>query len=162
MASLLGLLCGEGKVVEEYEVGRTSNITLCVNVWSISTSPEVVYGSLKWKLLCYFLICIGLSIQLRKWLHICMCVHCKRTTLTVVCLEGLGLDHLAAVAAHHQVEVVLCGTLAKYGHVCAEGKNQPHRTQVKEGTKKMDLLATHSESLVVKTLSQIKIRWFPG
>lgn len=87
-----------------------------------------------------------------------MCVHCKRTTLTVVCLEGLGLDHLAAVAAHHQVEVVLCGTLAKYGHVCAEGKNQPHRTQVKEGTKKMDLLATHSESLVVKTLSQIKIR----
>lgn len=39
-------------------------------------------------------------------------------TLTVVCLEGLGLDYLTAVAAHHQVEVVLCRTLAKYWHVC--------------------------------------------
>lgn len=43
-------------------------------------------------------------------------------TLTVVCLEGLGLDYLTAVAAHHQVEVVLCGTLAKYGHVCTGGR----------------------------------------
>lgn len=34
-----------------------------------------------------------------------------------MCLEGLGLDNLAALAAHHQVEVVLCGTLAKYWHV---------------------------------------------
>lgn len=39
-------------------------------------------------------------------------------TLTVVCLEGLGLDYLTAVAAHHQVEVILCRTLAKYWHVC--------------------------------------------
>lgn len=34
-----------------------------------------------------------------------------------VCLKGLWLDYLTTVAAHHQVEVVLCGTLAKYGHV---------------------------------------------
>lgn len=46
-----------------------------------------------------------------------LCV-CERERLTVVRLEGLGLHHLAAVAAHHQVEVVLCWTLAKYGHVC--------------------------------------------
>lgn len=54
-------------------------------------------------------------------MHISVCV-CM--TLTIVCLEGLGLDYLTAVAAHHQVEVVLCGTLAKYGHVCTEGNNQ--------------------------------------
>lgn len=46
------------------------------------------------------------------------CVKC-----TVVCLEGLGLDNLAALAAHDQVEVVLCGTLAKYWHVCVRRRN---------------------------------------
>jgi len=35
-----------------------------------------------------------------------------------VCLEGLGFDYLTAVAAHDQVEVILCRTLAKDGHVC--------------------------------------------
>lgn len=34
-----------------------------------------------------------------------------------MCLEGLGLHYLTAVAAHHQVEVILCWTLAKNGHV---------------------------------------------
>lgn len=58
---------------------------------------------------------------------VCMCM-----TLTVVCLEGLGLDYLTAVAAHHKIEVVLCGTLAKYWHVCTREKNQPQRAQVKE------------------------------
>lgn len=48
-------------------------------------------------------------------------------TLTVVSLEGLGLDHLTALAAHHQVEVVLCGALAKYGHVCTQGKHDSDR-----------------------------------
>lgn len=62
-------------------------------------------------------------------MYICVCIF---VMLTVVCLEGLGLDYLTAVAAHHQVEVILCGTLAKYGHVCTEGKNQQDRAQVKE------------------------------
>lgn len=51
-------------------------------------------------------------------MHECVCA----LKLTVVCLEGLGLHYLAAVAAHHQVEVVLCGTLAKYVHVCTNGE----------------------------------------
>lgn len=46
-----------------------------------------------------------------------------------MCLEGLGLDHLTAVAAHHQVEVVLRRTLAKYWHVCVEGKWQDRERQ---------------------------------
>lgn len=45
--------------------------------------------------------------------------------LTVVCLEGLGFNYMAAVAAHDQVKVVLCRTLAKYGHVC---KNEHKHT----------------------------------
>ena len=54
-----------------------------------------------------------------KWLNIYMHIFvCMGMMLTVVCLEGLGLDYLTTVAAHHQVEVVLCGTLAEYGHVC--------------------------------------------
>lgn len=52
--------------------------------------------------------------------------------LTIVCLKGLGLDYLTAEAAHHQVEVVLCGTLAKYRHVCTQGKNEPERAEVRE------------------------------
>lgn len=44
------------------------------------------------------------------------------STLTVVCLEGLGLDYLTTVVAHHQIEVVLCGTLAEYWHVCSWGE----------------------------------------
>lgn len=35
----------------------------------------------------------------------------------VVCLEGLGFNYMTAVVAHDQVEVILCRTLAKYGHV---------------------------------------------
>lgn len=62
-----------------------------------------------------------------------MCV-CMCMMLTVVCLEGLGLDYLTAVAAHHQVEVVLCGTLAKYGHVCTwEGKMNQTRHKSRRG-----------------------------
>lgn len=59
-------------------------------------------------------------------------------TLTVVCLEGLGLDYLTTVVAHHQIEVVLCGTLAKYWHVCSWEKNQTQRAQVKVRQKKID------------------------
>lgn len=61
---------------------------------------------------------------------------------TVVCLEGLGLDNLAALAAHHQEEVVLCGTLAKYWHVCVGRRNnetvhkQPIRRFKKQQRKK--------------------------
>lgn len=58
----------------------------------------------------------------------CLCV--RDTALTIVCLEGLGLDHLTAVAAHHQVEVVLRRTLAKYWHVCAE---RERKRQDREG-----------------------------
>lgn len=50
------------------------------------------------------------------------CNRVRGTALTVVCLEGLGLDHLTAVAAHHQVEVILRRTLAKYWHVCVEAR----------------------------------------
>lgn len=57
---------------------------------------------------------------------------CMRITLTVVCLEGLGFDYLTAVAAHHQVEVILCRTLAKYGHVCTQEKIEAETAQVKE------------------------------
>lgn len=59
-------------------------------------------------------------------LHRCV----RHTALTIVCLEGLGLDHLTAVAAHHQVEVVLRRTLAKYWHVCAE---RERKQQDREG-----------------------------
>ncbi len=67
----------------------------------------------------------ALNVMLNAYMLICACV-CMCSTLTIVCLEGLGLDYLTAVAAHHQVEVVLCGTLAKYGHVCSERKNKSH------------------------------------
>lgn len=42
----------------------------------------------------------------------------RDSALTVVCLEGLGFDHLTALAAHDQVKVVLCRTLPKNGHIC--------------------------------------------
>lgn len=35
----------------------------------------------------------------------------------VMCLEGLGFHYLTAMAAHDQVEVILCRTLAEDGHV---------------------------------------------
>ena len=55
---------------------------------------------------------------------VCVCVfELMCMTLTIVRLEGLWFDYLSTVAAHHQVEVILCGTLAKYWHVCAEEKN---------------------------------------
>lgn len=66
----------------------------------------------------------------------------KRVKCTIVCVEGLGLDNLAALAAHHQVEVVLCGTLAKYWHVCIGRKKkktvnkQSLRTQTADATLK--------------------------
>ena len=46
-----------------------------------------------------------------------------------MCLEGLRLDYLTAVAAHHQVEVVLRGTLAKYGHVCRSSRDAEVRVR---------------------------------
>lgn len=65
-------------------------------------------------------------------------------TLTIVCLEGLGLDHLAAVVAHHQVKVVLCGVLAEDGHVCTQGNNQKQDRRTSQGgAKKIDL---HSQT----------------
>lgn len=36
-----------------------------------------------------------------------------RSPLTAVRLENLRLDHLVAGAAHHEVEVVMCGIMAK-------------------------------------------------
>lgn len=56
---------------------------------------------------------------------------CACVSLTKVCLKGLWLDYLTTVAAHHQVEVVLCGTLAKYGHVCKR-KIEADGAQLKE------------------------------
>ena len=47
-----------------------------------------------------------------------------------MCLEGLRLDYLTAVAAHHQVEVVLRGTLAKYGHVCRSSRDGRSQDEV--------------------------------
>jgi len=47
-----------------------------------------------------------------------------------MCLEGLRLDYLTAVVAHHQVEVVLRGTLAKYGHVCRSGREGGSQEEV--------------------------------
>lgn len=66
----------------------------------------------------------------KKLLNLCM-VFVWKMTLTIMCLEGLGLDYLPALAAHHQVEVILCGTLTKYWHVCT-WKTQPEWSQVKK------------------------------
>lgn len=62
---------------------------------------------------------------------VCVCTRVF-ITLTVVCLEGLGLDYLTTLAAHHQIEVVLCRTLAKYWHVCTREKNQPQRVKERQ------------------------------